>query len=108
MNYLAVFVVVERGKADPIVEVAKKAGASGATIFYGRGTGESEFKKFFNLNIESSKEIIFVLTREEKRKPIIDAMVKAGRLDDPGTGVLFTMPVTEILGLRHREDMKNK
>ena len=108
MDFVAVFVVVERGKADPIVEEAKKAGASGATIFYGRGTGENEFKKFFNLHIESSKEVIFVLTQESKKTPIIEAMVKAGKLDDPGTGVLFTIPVTEVIGLRHREAMRKK
>lgn len=105
MQSIAVFVVVERGKADRIVEEAKKAGAFGATIFYGRGTGESEFKKFFNLHIESSKEIIFILTEEEKREPIVDALVKAGKLDDPGTGILFTVPVMDIIGLHHRKTM---
>lgn len=103
MDFVAIFVVVERGKADYIVDEAKKAGAFGATIFYGRGTGEKEFKKFFNLNVESSKEIIFILTPQKDKGPIIDALVKAGKLDDPGTGILFTVPVGDLLGLHHRE-----
>ncbi len=105
MNFVAIFVVVERGKADPIVEEAKKAGAFGATIFYGRGTGEKEFKKFFNLHVESSKEIIFILTPEKDKRPIIDALISAGKLDDPGTGILFTVPVGDIVGFHHREGL---
>jgi nitrogen regulatory protein PII len=107
MDIISIFVVVERGKADPIVEQAKKAGAHGATIFYGRGTGEKEFKKFFNLNIESSKEIIFILTELNKKQQIIDAMVEAGKLKEPGTGILFTMPVMDIIGLHHRKVISN-
>lgn len=103
MDFEAVFVVVERGKADHIVDEAKKAGAVGATIFYGRGTGEKEFKKFFNLNVESSKEIIFILIDQEKKELIINALVTAGKLDEPGTGILFTVPVGDLIGLRHRK-----
>ena len=40
----AIFAIVERGKAEFIVEKAKEAGAEGATIVYGRGTGEKEFQ----------------------------------------------------------------
>ncbi|NMB39040.1 MAG: P-II family nitrogen regulator [Firmicutes bacterium] len=108
MEFIAVFVVVERGKADSIVEEAKKAGAFGATILYGRGTGEKEFKKFFNLNIESSKEVIFILAERSEKGPIIDALVKAGKLDDPGTGILFTVPVMDLIGLHHRESIVTK
>ncbi|NLJ80496.1 MAG: P-II family nitrogen regulator [Firmicutes bacterium] len=103
MQFVAIFVVVERGKADHIVDEAKVAGAFGATIFYGRGTGEKEFKKFFNLHVESSKEIIFILTPEDKKQPIIDVLVKAGKLDDPGTGILFTVPIGDMVGFHHRE-----
>lgn len=98
--------VVERGKANNIVEAAKKAGANGATIFYGRGTGESEVKKFLNMHVEASKEIIIILTEKEKYKPIMDAMVEAGDLKKPGTGIIFTLPVTNLIGLHHREEFE--
>ena len=70
--------VVERGKADKVVESAKKAGANGATIFYGRGTGESEVKKFLSIHVEASKEIILILTEVDKYKSIMKSMVEAG------------------------------
>lgn len=47
MDVIAIFAVVERGKADHLVEKAKKAGAKGATILYGRGTtAENDIKHF--------------------------------------------------------------
>lgn len=94
--------IVERGKADKIVEAAKKAGATGATIFYGRGTGESEVKKFLNVNIEASKEIILVLSEKNKLREIMTAMVIAGKLKEPGMGIIFTIPIDNLIGLHHR------
>ncbi|WP_213975074.1 P-II family nitrogen regulator [Tepidanaerobacter acetatoxydans] len=101
---IAVVAIVERGKADYVVNRAKKVGAQGATILYGRGTGESEAKKFLNVHIESSKEIIIILTEKEKCKQIFDEVVEAGRLKEPGTGIIFTFPVSNLVGLHHRED----
>lgn len=99
--------VVERGKADKVVEAAKKAGANGATIFYGRGTGESEVKKFLSIHVEASKEIILILTEIDKYKNIMTAMVEEGQLKKPGTGIIFTVPVTQLIGLHHREEFED-
>ncbi len=101
MDSLCIIAVVERGKADKIVEEAKKVGARGATIFYGRGTGESEVKRFLNIHIESSKEIILVLSDDEKYKTIFDAMIDAGKLNEPGRGIIFTMPILNIAGINN-------
>ena len=99
--------IVERGSADKIVDSAKKAGAAGATIFYGRGTGESEVKKFLNIHVEASKEIILVLIEKEKHKDIMHAMIEVGNLKKPGTGIIFTVPVTNLIGLHHREEFED-
>ena len=107
LDIRCIVAIVERGKADKIVTAAKKAGAGGATIFYARGTGESEALKFFNLNIEASKEVIIILTRESERQPIYDEIIRVGKLDKPGTGVIFTVPVDDLAGLHHRKDLEN-
>lgn len=96
--------IVERGKANKIVEAAKDAGATGATIFYGRGTGESEVKRFLNVNIEASKEMILILSDKSELRKIVEAMVEAGDLEKPGKGIVFTLPVSNLLGLHHRDE----
>lgn len=98
--------IVERGKADKIVNKAKKAGAKGATILYGRGTGQSEALRFLNLHIEASKEMIIILSEIDKYKPIYDAIIEEGRLKEPGTGIIFTFPISDLVGLHHREQFK--
>lgn len=106
-NIKCIVTIVERGKADKIVEAAKNAGATGATIFYGRGTGESEAMKFFNLNIQSSKELILILSEQSKIKPIYTKMIEVGKLKDPGTGIIFTVDIDNLVGLHHREEIDN-
>jgi nitrogen regulatory protein PII len=104
MEIKCIVAIVERGKADAIVEKAKKAGANGATILYGRGTGQEEAFKLFNLHIEASKEIIVILSDTNTYRPIYDTIVEAGKLNDPGTGIIFTIPVSELTGLHHRNN----
>lgn len=98
--------IVERGQANKVVEAAKTVGASGATVFYGRGTGESEVKKFLNVHIESSKEIIILLSDTKNVRTIITAMVEAGRLKEPGTGIVFSLPVANLVGHKFREQFE--
>ena len=103
MDSLCIIAIVERGKADKIVNDAKKVGAKGATVFYGRGTGESEVKRFLNIHIESSKEIIMVLSDDEKYKVIFDTMIEAGKLTEPGRGIIFTIPIGNIAGINNNK-----
>lgn len=98
--------IVERGKADKVVEAAKDVGAKGATIFYGRGTGETEAKKFLKIHVESSKEVILILSELGKYKDIMNAMVIAGNLKEPGTGIIFTLNVEDLIGLHHRAEFE--
>lgn len=99
-----IIAIVERGKAQVIVDAAKEVGASGATIFYGRGTGESEVKRFLNVQIEASKEVIMILSGKDELRTVVEAMVDAGDLEDPGRGIIFTVPVTNLLGFNHRDE----
>ncbi len=99
MGYNAVFVVLPRGTAEHVMNVAKEAGAQGGTIFFARGTGAHEAKTFFGLTVDIAKEVLFVLTDEKDTERILDAIVKAGHLEKPGTGIAFVMHVDKTIGL---------
>ncbi|NLJ79206.1 MAG: P-II family nitrogen regulator [Tissierellia bacterium] len=98
--------IVERGRADKIIARTKKVGAKGATVLYGRGTGETEVARFLNIHIESSKEIIIILAREDRYKAIYDTIIEVGRLKEPGTGIIFTVPISNLVGLYHRKEFE--
>ncbi|NLY36049.1 MAG: P-II family nitrogen regulator [Tissierellia bacterium] len=102
-----IVVIIERGKADKIIKKAKEAGARGATVFYGRGTGESDIGHWIGRNIDQAKEVILILTETgEKEKKIMEAVVEAGKIREPGTGIAFTLPVKHLFGLAYREDFE--
>ncbi|NOH14920.1 P-II family nitrogen regulator [Clostridium cochlearium] len=96
---ICIVTIVERGKANSLVEQAKKVGAKGATVFYGRGTGDEEIKKYFNFHIESSKEIIIILSEDSRSEEIINTLVEKGGLNKPGKGILFTFPLSKVIGI---------
>ncbi|MCC8180095.1 MAG: P-II family nitrogen regulator [Planctomycetes bacterium] len=99
MSYEAIIVIVERGKANAIVKKATEAGAKGATIAYGRGSGEQVFSFFRSLQIEPSKEVILIIAAKEELQRIFDTVVEAAKVKEPGKGIAFTIPIGNLTGV---------
>ncbi|WP_100065371.1 P-II family nitrogen regulator [Miniphocaeibacter massiliensis] len=99
MNHQAVFVIVERGNADDVIKSADKAGARGATVIHGRGSGVHEKSSIFNIVIEPEKEIVLMLVDSLKTQTIIDNIKEDLNIDKPGKGIVFVVGVENTLGL---------
>lgn len=99
MDCDGIIVIVERGKANAIVKKATEAGARGATIMFGRGSGEQVFSFFRSLQIEPSKEIILIIVPSPRLKEIFEAVVDAAKVREPGKGIAFTVPITNLTGI---------
>lgn len=93
--------IVPKGDSERVVKASKKAGAEGGTIIPGRGTGIHEGKKLFGIAIEPEKEVILTLVPESKTDAILQAIVEAGDLDKPGTGVGFVLDTKRMVGIHH-------
>jgi len=100
MSYQVVFAALKPDVTDAVVDAAKECGISGATIVSGRGTGLREAKTFLGLTLETHTDVVFFLTETELVEPVIAAIEKAGRLDEHGTGVVFTLPVERVSGIK--------
>ena len=81
--------VVQRGVADPIVKVAREAGAQGATVSYGRGMGVRERLGILGVAVEVEKEVINIVVSSEQVDKIFELMFIAGNLDTPGMGIMY-------------------
>ena len=100
--------IVSQGRCSPLVEAAKAAGAEGATIVRGRGTGVHEGAKFLGLPIEPEKDVMLVLVPVDAAEEVLDAMVSAGQLDQPGKGIVFLLDVPRVAGIVHRGEVLHK
>ncbi len=99
MRFKLVLASVKADITDRIVDAAKAADATGATIIPGRGTGIKEAKTFFGLSLEAQTDIVLLLVEEHLIDKILNAIKKAGEFDKPGTGIAFVIPVEHVVGL---------
>jgi nitrogen regulatory protein P-II 1 len=93
--------IIRKGFAEQIVQASREAGAEGATIIFGRGTGIHEQKKLLGIPIEPEKEIILTIIPAEKTEQVLKAIIKAGKLEQPATGIAFVVTLKEVVGVVH-------
>ncbi len=98
-NTAMIVVIVNKGFAGEIMDVARAHGATGGTILSGKGTGGEKAKKFFAMSLEEEKEVVMILVKEELRAEIMRAVATEFGLDSPGRGIVFSLPVEETIGL---------
>ena len=91
--------LIQRGKGDTIAKAAAAAGAGGATIFFARGTGHRERLGLLGLAIVPEKEVVLIVCEQDESRAIFDAVATAGKLDTPGMGIAFVIPIHEVAGL---------
>ena len=97
--YSAIYVVVDKGNAENVIEAANKAGARGGTIVNGRGSGIHETQKLFSIEIEPEKEKVFIIAKNELKDSIVKAIRDELLIDEPGNGIIFVLDVNEAYGL---------
>lgn len=105
MRFKLILASVKTDITDKIVDAAKKAGATGATIIPARGTGIHEAKTFFGLTLEAQTDIIMLLVEEHRILDILDAIKEAGEFHKPGTGIAFVVPVDHVVGLESQMEI---
>lgn len=104
--YDMVVAVVGRGFSDYVVSAARDAGATGATIIYGRGTSEED-AQVMGILLQPEREVVLVLVKHEDRKKIMQAIVNKTSVIEEGRGVCFSMPVSgQVFGIARTEKQK--
>ena len=99
MQFKVILASVKSDITDKVVDAAKGAGATGATIIHARGTGIREAKTFFGLSLEAQTDIIMFLLEERLVSQVLETIGNVGEFDKPGTGIAFVLPVDQVIGL---------
>jgi len=99
MNFRLLIAAVKPNVTDIIVDAAKAAGATGATIITARGTGVREAKTFFGLSLETQTDVVLFVLFADRVDTVLRAIVDEGKLCEPGAGVAFVLPLEQAAGL---------
>ena len=99
MRFNMIFTMCPADNVQPVVDAAKEAGATGATILAARGTGHKEAKTFFGLTLDKPQEAVVMLVARPQCNKIMKAIYDAGGMKEPGNGISFAWPVEMVMGL---------
>ena len=97
--YNAIYVVVEKGRAEEVIDAANKAGARGGTIINSRESGIHVTQKLFSIEIEPEKETVFLIVKSVLKNDIIESIRSDLKIDEPGNGIIFVLDISEVYGL---------
>lgn len=97
--YQVITVIIDKGKAEDVVEAAISAGSTGGTIVNGRGSGIHETSKLFAMDVEPEKEIVTILSETSMTEAIIAVIRERLRIDEPGNGIIYVQHVNKTYGI---------
>lgn len=104
MHFKMIVVFVEDDKTDNVMDAARKAGATGATVINNaRGEGLEQSKTFLGLSLSSQRDVILFLVEEHLSRHILEEINRVGEFDaQPGTGIAFQIDVEDAVGVAHQ------
>jgi nitrogen regulatory protein PII len=104
MHFKLIIALVEDQKTNDILDAAREAGATGATVLNQvRGEGIQAAKTFFGLNLETQRDMLMFLVEEHMSREIMESIAAIGKFDDgPGTGIAFQLDVEDAVGVNQQ------
>lgn len=101
LEFQLIVTIVNKGHCGKVIDSSLEAGAEGGTIISGRGSGIHEKAKLFSFTIEPEKEVVLTLVPSDRTEKVLEAIVKATKLNEPGNGIAFILDVEKTTGINH-------
>lgn len=98
-KYELIVSIINRGYSELVMDSAKAMGATGGTIIGAKGTVAEKAKTILGISVQADKEMILILADKEKRNGIMSAIVSSAGLNTLGKGIVFSLPVDDVLGV---------
>lgn len=99
--------IYERGYTDLVMDAAREANASGGTTIKAKGTGAGA-QKFFGLSLAEEKEIVLIVSSNERKKDIMKAIMTKAGIDSKAHALVFSLPVTDTAGFRFADTVEKE
>lgn len=98
-----IYVILNEGHSDVVMQAARSAGATGGTVMVGKGTGSKDKGKFLGISLASEKDVVFIVSEAEKKSAIMKAIVEQAGPQTEAAAICFSLPVSQVEGLRKVE-----
>lgn len=99
-NHHLIITIVNEGFTEEVMNTAKAHGAGGGTLIRGRSlTDPDKAKKFLGFSIEPEKDVVLIVSSTKKKNDIMNAIIKKAGLKTNGSGIIFSLPITDVTGL---------
>ena len=104
MHFKMIVVFVEDDKTSTVMETAREAGATGATVIHqARGEGLAKNRSFFGLSLATQRDVILFLVEEHLSRHILEEIGRVGHFDDQsGTGIAVQIDIEDAVGVQHQ------
>lgn len=101
MKLKLIVALVNDDRTDAVVDAARAAGATGATVITGvRGEGLKPAKTFLGLDLTTRRNVLLFLVSAARAGEILAHIAAAGRFDkEPGAGIAFDLAIEDVVGL---------
>ena len=106
MHFKLIVAFVEDTKTEQIMQAAREAGATGATVINNaRGEGLEEAKTFFGLTLSTQRDVLLLLVEQHLSRQILEHIGEVGEFDaKPGTGIAVVLDVEDAVGVLHQAE----
>ena len=98
-SYAMIMAAVREGYSDDVIDAATKAGANGGSVIRGRRRGSEAVVQFFGISMQEEQEFVMIIVPREKKSFIMNAISSACGLQSDAHGIIFSVPVDEVLGI---------
>ena len=101
MRMKLIIAMVADEKTDPVIEAARAAGATGATVITSaRGEGLTPQKTFLGLDLSVQRDLILFLVPEQRARHILETIGRTAGVDEEeGAGIAFQIDIEDVVGL---------
>ena len=104
MHFKLLIALVTDKKTNAVMQAARDAGATGATVINNaRGEGLEQSKTFFGLTLETQRDMLLFLVEEHLARQILETIARVGEFDtDKSAGIAFQIDVEDAIGVSHQ------
>lgn len=103
MHFKLIIAFTETDRTDAVMDAARTAGATGATLVtQARGEGVEATKTFFGLTLETHMDMLLFLVEEHLSRNILETIEAVGVMEEKGGGIAFQIDVEDAVGVSHQ------